>query len=211
MWGIGLLPLGWARFIRRPAADYANSILDGFSTPVCKPFLPLAQLLTDPDASEADQLLGLADFFQAFDAPPTADESRILAIHGALVDPDVVTVIDLVNRVSASQRTVERLCDRHFGFSPKLLLRRQRLMRSLAQFMLDPSLNWIGAMDSNYHDQAQFVRDFREFMGLAPGEYAAQSHPILDQFVRERNRVQGSAVQTMDQPNFPLAGFDPKI
>lgn len=200
MWGFGLLPLGWARFFRQPAGAYANAIQDGFASPACAPFLPLAELLTDPKASEPDQLAGIIAFFRTFKAPPLADERRILAIHTAMVDPEVVTVADLVGRVAASQRTVERLCHRHFGFSPKSLLRRQRFMRSLAQFMLDPSLKWIGAMDPNYHDQAQFVRDFHEFMNCTPREYAAQPHPVLERFLTERMKAHGAAVQTLDKP-----------
>jgi len=109
-------------------------------------------------------------------------------------------VAGMVERVDASQRTVERLCLRHFGFPPKLLLRRQRFMRSLAQFMLDRSLKWIGAIDQHYHDQAQFVRDFREFMGMSPRQYAAMPHPVLERFMYERARVHGAAVQTLDVP-----------
>ena len=115
---------------------------------------------------------------------------------------------ELVERVGAGQRTVERLCLRAFGFAPKLLLRRQRIMRSIAQFMLDPSLKWIGAIDSHYHDQAQFVRDFHEFMGTTPREYAARPHPVLLTFMRERSRIAGAAVQTLDRPEgvAPVAG-----
>lgn len=200
IWGIGFLPLGWARFIRHPAAECANNVCDGYQHPAMAHFTPLAASLFDDAADEMAELARIIAFFRALDAPPPADQERILAVHAALVDPDVITVSDLVARVGTSQRTVERLCQRHFGFSPKLLLRRQRFMRSLAQFMLDPSLRWIGAMDSSYHDQAQFVRDFREFMGLTPGEYAAMPHPVLERFVRERMKAQGAPVQTLDKP-----------
>ena len=74
-------------------------------------------------------------------------------------------------------------------------------MRSLTQFMLDPSLKWIGALDGSYHDQAQFVRDFHEFMGMAPRGYAHRPHPILETFMHERARVRGAAVQTLDRPD----------
>ena len=107
-----------------------------------------------------------------------------------------------LNRVMRlhDQRTVERACHRAFGFSPKLLLRRQRFMRSLSDFMLDPTLKWIGAIDSHYHDQAQFVRDFRQFIGMSPRQYAALPKPLIGAVMRERARFAGSAVQTLDGP-----------
>jgi AraC-like DNA-binding protein len=200
MWGFGFLPLGWARFVRLSAAELANKLCDGDVHPFCEPFRPLAASLFGPEPDEAAELERIITFFRDFRAYPLPEEKRIVAIHAALVDPEVVTVADLVDRVAASQRTVERLCHRHFGFSPKLLLRRQRFMRSLSQFMLDPSLKWIGAMDQNYHDQAQFVRDFREFMGISPREYSSQPHPVLDRFLHERLKAHGAPVQTLDKP-----------
>ena len=201
MWGIGLLPLGWARFVRQPAADCANMICDGAAEPRLAAFVPLAESVFDPHSDEAAELDRIIAFFRNLPAPVSVDETRIVAVHTAMVDENLTSVSQLVARVAASQRTVERICARHFGFSPKLLLRRQRFMRSLAQFMLDPSLKWIGAMDSHYHDQAQFVRDFREFMGVSPREYAATPHPILGPIMHERSRVFGAAVQTLDRPD----------
>ena len=98
------------------------------------------------------------------------------------------------------ERALERLCGRYFGFPPKLLLRRQRFMRSLAEFMLQNAANWSEAMDWHYHDQAQFVREFRSFRGMSPGEYAARDHSILGAFMKERARVWGAAAQTLDKP-----------
>jgi AraC-like DNA-binding protein len=200
LWGVGLLPLGWARYVGKPAADHANLMGDGHRHPSFAAFAPLARDLFAEEPDEAAELARIVAFFQGMKAHPVPDEARIMAIHAALVDPHLVSVTELVERVGTSQRTVERLCHRHFGFSPKLLLRRQRFMRSLAQFMLDPSLKWIGAMDGAYHDQAQFVRDFHEFMGMTPREYAAAPHPILDKFMHERARIHGAATQTLDRP-----------
>jgi AraC-like DNA-binding protein len=200
LWGIGLLPLGWAKYVDQAASECANWVGDGFQHPATAHIAPLAQTLFGDTPDEAAELERIISFFRSLKSPDPVDKRRILAIHEALVDPEVVSVNDLVDRVAASQRTVERLCHRHFGFSPKLLLRRQRFMRSLAQFMLDPSLKWIGAMDPNYHDQAQFVRDFREFMGMSPREYASQPHPVLERFLHERLKAHGAPVQTLDKP-----------
>ncbi len=201
MWGIGYLPLGWARYVGYNASDCANLVCDGRVDVRLAKFVPLADGIFGAEPDEAAELERIIAFFRTMDAPPHVDERRIVALHAALIDEGVTTATQLVKRVAASQRTVERICARHFGFSPKLLLRRQRFMRSLAHFMLDPTLKWIGAMDSHYHDQAQFVRDFREFMGVSPREYASTPHPILGPIMQERNRVYGAAVQTLDRPD----------
>ena len=107
---------------------------------------------------------------------------------------------ELSERAGIPAYTLERLCRRHFGFAPQLLLRRQRFMRSLAQFMLDPSLKWIGAMDGHYHDQAQFARDFHRFMGMGPREYSSRPHPILAEVMRARFEEAGAAVQALHPP-----------
>jgi hypothetical protein len=55
--------------------------------------------------------------------------------------------------------------------------------------MLDPTLKWIGALDGHYHDQAQFVREFREFMGMTPRQYGGLDHPIIEGIMNERARM----------------------
>jgi methylphosphotriester-DNA--protein-cysteine methyltransferase len=92
------------------------------------------------------------------------------------------------------------VCRRHFGFPPKLLLRRQRFMRSLAAWMLGGMGKWSTAIDELYTDQAHFNHEFHEFMGMAPSEYAALPHPILSAFMAQRARTWGSPAQTLDRP-----------
>lgn len=200
MWGIGLLPLGWAKFVALPAFDYADRIVDGLSDPAFAQFRPLAESLYGPEADHLAEYGRIADFFSARSNAPCADEARIRQIHGALVDPEIASVSEMVKCIGVSQRTVERLCRRAFGFPPKLLLRRQRFMRSLSKFMLDPSLKWIGAIDASYHDQAQFVRDCHQFLGMTPSQYAALPKPLIGAVMRERERLAGSAAQTLDGP-----------
>ena len=203
MWGIGLLPLGWAKFIGAPAGDFANALLDGSSHPAFAAFQPLAASLFSGVGDRQAELTRIIAHFTDRADQRAPDEQRIIAIHSALIDPETATVADLVARAGISQRTVERICRRSFGFAPKLLLRRQRFMRSISQFMLDPSLKWIGAIDGNYHDQAQFVRDCHQFLGMTPSQYAALPKPLIGAIMRERDRIAGSAVQALDGPEGP--------
>ncbi len=202
MWGVGLFPLGWAKFCHGPAKDVANAVVDGETHPAFANFAGLARDLFQDGSDELQELDRIIACFRSMnrDIP---DQDRIMAVHGAVVDSGVASVADFADHTGLGRRTLERLCHRYFGFSPKLLLRRQRFMRSLAQFMLENAANWSEAMDAHYHDQAQFVREFRSFMGMSPGEYAARNHPILGAFMKQRAKVWGAAAQTLDRPDQP--------
>lgn len=200
MWGMGLLPLGWATFMSEPASAMANRVFDGRAEPAFQRFAPLADALSCDPADEDADLARIVRFFRRETPRKQPEDPRVPAIHAVLVDPELPDVGEMVERTGLNQRTLERVCRRAFGFSPKKLLRRQRFMRSLAQFMLDPSLGWVGAIDALYVDQSHFVRDCHEFLGMTPSEYAAQDHPVIAAFMRERMRAHGSAAQTLDAP-----------
>ena len=199
MWGIGLLPLGWARFVGVPADQHTNMIYDGESTHDFERFAPLCEHLCVSRDTDEVEFAHIVDFFRAL-APPPRDQARILEVHEAMVDPYLVEVAALADRVGLTKRTLERVCSRHFGFPPRLLLRRQRMMRSLAAFMLSDGSSWTDVIDRHYHDQAHFVHEFHTFMGMSPTQYAQMPHPILSGFMAERQRVWGSPAQTLDQP-----------
>lgn len=200
IWGIGLLPLGWARFVDAPAHLYADRLMDPLRERIFAPFRPLIEGLFGDRPDEAAELARIGEHF--LNRPPLdlPDEERIVACHAALLDPELSTVADFAEAAHLPAHTLERLCRRHFGFPPRLLLRRQRFMRSLAQYMLDPSLKWIGAIDGHYHDQAQFVRDFHRFMGMSPRQYSSAPHPVLSAVMRARQEAAGAAVQALHNP-----------
>ena len=201
-WGIGLLPAGWARFIDAPADAHSDSFCDAFST---KDFAALTGLAACVDANRPDAAAEAARFDAYLcdllgQRPQSPAEQRIQQAHAMLMNKDVATVGEMSEQLAMSPRSLERLSLRAFGFAPKLLLRRQRFMRSLAQFMLDPSLAWIRTLDCHYVDQAHFVRDFKRFMTMSPSAYAALDHPVLRAAARARAAATDQAVQVLHRP-----------
>lgn len=199
--GIGLMPAGWAQLFGGTAAGLANN-----GEPLDR-FVPVEELraLDDrlqaaADFAERASICEAAMLARLATHELTARIERIKTVQTAIADPAIGTVEALADATGLGTRTLERLCRSAMGFAPKLLLRRQRFMRSLAQFMLDPSLKWIGALDDHYHDQAQFVRDFHRFMGMSPREYANAPHPIIGAIMRTRFAEAGAAVQALHVP-----------
>ena len=202
IWGVGLLPLGWLRLIGASACDYVDRTVAVADEPCCARLVPLPAAVFSglPHPAQEAQRIDACLIDLLTRCPPHEDEARIRAAHSALIDEDVASVAGLAGRLGISSRSLERLSLRAFGFSPKLLLRRQRFLRSLAQFMLDPSLTWIRTLDFHYVDQAHFVRDFRRFMEMNPRRYGALDHPVLRAAAQGRTAAAGAAVQALHRP-----------
>ncbi len=196
IWGLGLQPAGWSKFVGKPASGWRDRTVDGAAEPAFALFTPILELVARA-GGDGDRIAGgINDYLMRHADRPVPQEAQILACQVALRDPDMANVAELGERLGMGHRSLERLCGRYFGFPPKLLLRRQRFLRSLAQFMLEPNRNWSAALDGQYYDQAQFVRDFRSFMGMTPSEYAESDHPILEKVMAQRMADQGAAPQT---------------
>ena len=195
IWGVGILPLGWDRFVAAPAADYADRISDAATEPAWRALSPIFDLAFADQPSPLTVAARLEQHFSALLA-----NTRIRTTHRLLLDEQLGTVSDLAQHVGLSSRTLERFCLKAFGFPPKLLLRRQRFTRSLARFLLNPTHTWTSMLDDRYVDQAHFVRDFRRFMGMSPRDYAQAPHPMLAATARARDAAVGGAVQALHRP-----------
>ena len=209
VWGLGLQPGGWSKFVGQPARGLSDRTVDGSTHAAFALFAPILEIVNSA-AGDGDRIAaGINQFLMQHASRPVPNEAQIMACQEALRDPDIANVAELGEALGMGERSLERLCGRYFGFPPKLLLRRQRFLRSLAQFMLDPQhRTWSEALDEQYYDQAQFVRDFRSFMGITPSEYAEAPHPILEKIMAQRMADQGAAPQT-DLPTVQRNTADP--
>jgi len=194
--GIGLLPLGWAVLIGGDASKFADRLTD------------LVEAIGEAAADELTRAVRAAGdsaariaaadaLFTARLATISHDDALIARAHAALTDPEVTSVVALAERIGIPVHRLERLSRHAFGFAPKLLLRRQRFVRTLAVLMLDHTQKWTPNLDPAYYDQAHFHRDFQRFMGMAPSAYMALPHPVLDAAAPARQAYAGAPMQTL--------------
>jgi AraC-like DNA-binding protein len=195
--GLGITPLGWFRLIKVNASLWANQSVDVRAQPEFAVFARIWETIRGLD-DYAEMARRMDEHLIAALAWPDPREAKVAELHDLLTNPDFANVGELADALDMDVQQVERLTRRAFGFAPKRLIRRQRFLRTLAQRLLDPELNWSGAMDSQYYDQAHFNRDFKEFMGMSPREYLAMPRPIS----------KGSATSRAEQVGQPLQGLD---
>lgn len=202
-WGIGLTPAGWARFIRVPASEMANTFTDIQESAAPPSLAAMLDTLRNDgdDCGRAWRLI--TETFRALPNPPHEAEDTIKDVHRRILAPEAATAGELARESRMNTRTFERFCKRHFGFTPRALVRRQRFLRSLGKYMLDPSMRWIRSLDTNYSDQSHFIREFRAVMGMTPSVYAAMPHPISAAAVAVTNSNAGVAMQALYNPENP--------
>jgi AraC-like DNA-binding protein len=200
----GLLPLGWYRMIGCPADRWADKVSAVDAAPE---FGRLAQLRREIDGvTDPEQIAALCDHFLLKALRPNDPlEADIVAIHQAIANPDMSNVGDLSQATGVAAQRLERLSRRIFGFPPKLLLRRQRFLRTLANVMEHPDLKWSDALDGQYFDQAHFNREFQKFMGMSPSQYLASPRAVSSASNRSRAQQVGQLLQLLQVPA-PLTG-----
>jgi AraC-like DNA-binding protein len=199
----GLLPLGWHHFVGLPAHKYADTSAAADQAKSRVDFAALA-----PAVAAATQLDDIAAIFDnallhallAIPASARQDDALIQKLHHALMDTEVSTVAQISDRVGLTAAQVERLSKRIFGFPPKLLIRRQRFLRTLALFMRHPKSKWAEILDPQYHDQAHFNRDFQRFFAMSPSQYMAMDKPIVMAGAMARMQALGDPLQGLHAP-----------
>lgn len=193
--GAGIRPRGWLRLFKNSARDWANRIDRAPLLGSCDPgtlharFCALDDDRQVPDAFEA--------LFREALRPPAVDDAAVSRIDAALVDPAIGTVRGLAEATRLSVRTVERLAHRAFGFSPKLLLRRARFLRSLHAIRNARPAERATAIDPAYTDYSHFIRDSHDFLGVSPQAFLQMDLPMLKRSLDLRQQVLGAPAQAL--------------
>ena len=195
---VGILPLGWTHLIGLSAARFADRL-----APLSEVFpdtaTSLRRALQDADSDDAKRSV-LDDIFLSLGAQRAEPSSLLLRAHQLILDPAITTAEEFAAGLGRSGRQVSRLSREMFGFSPKLLLRRQRFLRSLTVLRTNHGRPWSELIDPAYYDHSHFVRDFRRFMGMSPSQYYALPRLMVDHAARMREQQIGQSHQGFDLP-----------
>jgi len=176
VFGVALLPAGWAALVRDDASRHADSVIDAtavFGT------LPNDALDAMRGAVSPDVMVTLADMVmralvsRAADSPLWFTRMTDRWLTGAL-SPDVD---ELVSAAGMSSRQVERLARRIYGAPPKLLARKYRALRA-ASLLGQGHLPWQEVVGDAFYDQSHFIREFKIFTGQTPRHFQRDPTPV---------------------------------
>lgn len=176
VFGIGLRPAGWGALVREDASLHANRVEDAaalFGAALERAFdalceAPCADAMADI-ADAAMRALALAGKEPPFWFTRIAD--------AWLADEASPQVDRLIAEAGISARQIERLAQRIYGASPKLLARKYRALRAATRLSRDAS-PWMEAAGDAFYDQSHFIREFKHFTGLTPGRFQKDPPPV---------------------------------
>jgi len=201
MVGVGLMPQGWARFTAQSVDGFTNRM-----RPLADALGPASdemhRRLVAAAAEGEDAIFAVLDEMLLSLLTDAPEAALVADAHAALQDPQVQTVSDWADALGLSSRQLERFSPRYFGLPPKRLLRRQRLLRTLATMREADGGTWSQALDGQFTDQAHFIHEFNYYMGTSPKAYLARPQPIMADAWKRRKALLGSPVQVLQPPTW---------
>lgn len=92
----------------------------------------------------------------------------------------------LLQQLQLNERMLERKFSTRIGISPKQYSGIVRVTASAKKIQrLQPGSNLTGiAYDSDYFDQAHFIKDFKKYTGITPWQYQHNTTPLALNFLR---------------------------
>ena len=194
--GVALMPRGWARLIGGDASTYADRIVPLDEVVGAEDSAALGTALAQSDDFAA-QVAAFEDFLLRLLASRPAEPEAVGAIEALLLEPEVRSVAEAAARLGLPLWQFARIAKRHFGFAPKLLIRRARFVRTLLALRHANGHRWSALVGDAYVDQSHFIRDCHDFLGMTPGQFVARFQPVGEASLAERARVLGAEAQAL--------------
>jgi len=167
--GMVLYPVAVKKLLKIPSGEFLNNIAD--LETINKEFNSLWHQMAEVDSFHARVAIA-QQWLKEISSETYEQEMAISSfLDGSL---NTASVNDLAAQFCYSTRQLHRKAKELFGMSTEGLIRYKRYVHALQETHHSPeSLTRIG-YKCLYYDQAHFIREFKDFTGITPGEYRHQ-------------------------------------
>lgn len=173
-------PYGFANFIQTPIKDLADK-----DTPLSQIFQTdvVSKLIQEVEnaSSTQERIAAVEKFLLDLLASSSIQDEILKSTTDVLYNTQgKASIHSILKDELSKRRKLERSFSKSVGISPKQLGRVIRLQAAL-KLMLNPkgqTLTQI-AYESEYYDQAHFIKDFKDFTGVNPKEYLSDDQMML--------------------------------
>lgn len=196
VFGVGVRPRGWGALLGLNAQEAADCVFDlaafaGGAASVSIDEIRNAKNLRDM-AAAADRFF--ADLLLRRETKACRYPQ---AMEHWLLNPGELDLDRLLDAMDLSRRQTDRLAKQFFGASPKLLQRKYRALRA-ADRIRAGEIDWLAAAGEAFYDQSHFIKEFKTFVGVTPGQFIQKQAQLISE-VQEKRRLEAAPL--------PLASF----
>lgn len=171
--GVRFKPAMAARFLRVGATEIVNRTIELGEFWSSRRTRYLAERIADGKTPED----GAAQIEAALGEAPVLD-SLERAIAQLVETRGLINLNELADQARLSSRQFRRVCLERTGVSPKRLARILRFRNAVARTTPERLGDWADlALECGYYDQAHLINEFREFSGVAPGNFSSELVP----------------------------------
>lgn len=185
---IRFYPYGFASFAPVPIKDLANK-----ETPIYLLFGKTISRNLEQKIVQAKDTKERIEIIEAFllnrlKNKITIDNIVKTTIDTILLTGGSVSINTILKDDASKRRQLERKFMKQIGISPKQLGKVIRMQTAL-QLLLDQKLENFTAIayESEYYDQAHFIKDFKEFTGTTPKEFLEDDKMTLSSLFYKKN------------------------
>jgi AraC-like DNA-binding protein len=186
--GIAIRPAGWATLFDQPAHLYTDRMLAlgevwGEDADRLLQAVQAASGDVEGIVAAAEQVL----LARIAARPQVRPDPQMLAFEQIARYDSTMKVADVCAEIGIAQHALERHCRATFGMPPKRVLRRSRFldMASVMRGLFTPDDEVLAEL--RYSDQSHLNKEFREFIGMTPGQFMQTPTPLLTAGLELRN------------------------
>ncbi len=185
---IRFYPYGFANFINKPIKELSNT-----ETPITYLFDNNVASLLEQRIMEAkdtkERIIIIEDFLLTeLNRKSTLDKIVQTTVEALVTTNGSISINHIIKSDIANRRQLERKFASQVGLSPKQLAKVIRLQAALKMLLNEKSekLSSI-AYESEYYDQAHFIRDFKEFTGISPTAFLEDKSMLLSSLIYKKD------------------------
>lgn len=172
--GICLYPYSLTALTGMPADQLVNRLLPLSSLPGVEPLWNEVSIENADLPTWANSLLSLVKRSKGRASP--VDQAFFQLIR-SLVDKPGPSIGQLAAKHGIPVRTLQRICKKYTGYSPKALFRISRVQKILEGGAVQSMTEL--AYELEYYDQAHFINDFKQMTGQSPARFFKQTPDSL--------------------------------
>ena len=177
---VSFYPYGFANFMTQSIQNLANK-----ETPIELLFEKISARELERNILQAtstqERIQRIEEFlFEKLGDNITIDTIVKTTIDTLLSTNGSMTINKILKQNLSKRRQLERKFVKQIGISPKQLGKVIRLQTALKILLNEEAENLTRiAYESEYYDQAHFIKDFREFTGISPKEFLGNKNMAL--------------------------------